>query len=145
MHDCPDCAQACDCDGEDHWNAAASETCIHDCSEDRDADAYDDEDDGPCIGAACVNPHPYHRRSECETAEMHEAEERDHATTGYWARRRRFQPLYLYRPGNRPHRAWDREARHGRRVEAARQFPMEPTRAGRARLLRHDRLVEFPF
>lgn len=35
----------------------------------------DDLDDGPsaCIGADCCNPHVYHRRDECYTAEMAEA------------------------------------------------------------------------
>ena len=39
MHDCPDCGQACACDGEDTWNDEASEDCVHDC------DPQDIEDD----------------------------------------------------------------------------------------------------
>lgn len=39
MHECPECGQACDCDGEDTWNSAASDDCICECDED-----YDDYD-----------------------------------------------------------------------------------------------------
>jgi len=40
----------------------------------RDRDAVD-HGDSRCIGAECVNPHPFHTYSECETVEMHEAYE----------------------------------------------------------------------
>lgn len=40
MHDCPDCGQVCDCDGEDHYQSPPR-NCTHDC------DNHDDlEDDG---------------------------------------------------------------------------------------------------
>ncbi len=41
MHDCPECGQTCDCDGEDIWNAYAALDCAHDCDE------HDDGDEGP--------------------------------------------------------------------------------------------------
>lgn len=40
MHDCPECGQACDCDGEDLEQDTPVD-CVHDCEE---AD-LDDEDD----------------------------------------------------------------------------------------------------
>lgn len=45
MHSCPDCGQACDCDGEDVWmedeRGMPLEECGHEC------DAYDETaDDG---------------------------------------------------------------------------------------------------
>jgi len=46
MHECPECGQACDCDGEDtwfDWPSPAVEECVHDCDDDLDDD-YDDED-----------------------------------------------------------------------------------------------------
>lgn len=39
MHECPDCGQTCDCDGEDVWNDWAGRTCRHACDEE-DADLY---------------------------------------------------------------------------------------------------------
>jgi hypothetical protein len=50
MHECPECGQACDCDGEDTWNNIGSSdwlNCEHEC-EDMDDDYLrpdDDEDD----------------------------------------------------------------------------------------------------
>jgi hypothetical protein len=41
MHDCPDCGQACDCDGEDTWNEDV-EDCVHNC----ELDDVDDDDLG---------------------------------------------------------------------------------------------------
>lgn len=38
MHDCPDCGQACDCDGEDTWIDYESDNCIHDCDPDEEGD-----------------------------------------------------------------------------------------------------------
>jgi hypothetical protein len=38
MHECPECGQACDCDGEDVWNDYASLDCEHDCEDEEDAD-----------------------------------------------------------------------------------------------------------
>lgn len=38
MHECPECGQACDCDGEDVWNDYAGRTCRHDCEDEEDAD-----------------------------------------------------------------------------------------------------------
>lgn len=43
MHECPGCGQACDCDGEDIWNDAASRACGHDCAD------GESEDDGMWI------------------------------------------------------------------------------------------------
>lgn len=36
MHTCPDCGQACYCQGDidDHENELESERCVHDCDED---------------------------------------------------------------------------------------------------------------
>lgn len=34
MHSCPDCDQACACDGEDVWNDEAAEECVHNCDTD---------------------------------------------------------------------------------------------------------------
>lgn len=42
MHSCPDCHQACDCDGEDLWyefDSPEAENCCHECEE------YEDDDD----------------------------------------------------------------------------------------------------
>ena len=42
MHECPECGQACDCDGEDTWNDIGSSdwlNCSHECEE------YSEEDD----------------------------------------------------------------------------------------------------
>ena len=39
MHECPDCGQTCDCDGEDVWNDWAGRTCRHAC-DDEDGDLY---------------------------------------------------------------------------------------------------------
>ncbi len=51
MHDCPDCGQACDCDGEDtwfDWDSDAAMECECDCvvceEFDEDSYLYDDED-----------------------------------------------------------------------------------------------------
>lgn len=41
MHECPDCGQACDCDGEDVWTDY-NRNCAHICKEDDD-DFYDDD------------------------------------------------------------------------------------------------------
>lgn len=40
---------------------------------DLEAAADADHEDADCIGPECVNPHPFHGLSECETVEMHEA------------------------------------------------------------------------
>lgn len=43
MHDCPECGQACTCDGEDVWNDAAGDDCVHECDpEDMDRDDYEE-------------------------------------------------------------------------------------------------------
>ena len=49
MHECPECGQACDCDGEDTWNSGLQIylNCTHDCQEfddDSDNDDFDYED-----------------------------------------------------------------------------------------------------
>jgi len=46
MHDCPNCGQACDCDGEDTWNDAASFDCEHDCEEEDDDGSQDGIEEG---------------------------------------------------------------------------------------------------
>lgn len=46
MHDCPLCQAACDCDGEDHFNDAASNEREHDCEPNEDGELEDLEDLG---------------------------------------------------------------------------------------------------
>lgn len=46
MHECPECNQTCDCDGEDTWNDFDSsdvENCVHEC-EDMDEDEFENDD-----------------------------------------------------------------------------------------------------
>lgn len=47
MHECPDCGQACCCDGEDTWLESNSGSCECDCWNDKlesgDDDFYDEE------------------------------------------------------------------------------------------------------
>jgi hypothetical protein len=44
MHSCPDCGQACDCDGEDTWIDSNEDECVHNCALDiDDEDGCDDE------------------------------------------------------------------------------------------------------
>lgn len=48
MHDCPDCGQACDCDGEDLWHEFDSEEamdCVHECEEFEDDDDFGEDCD----------------------------------------------------------------------------------------------------
>ncbi len=40
MHDCLDCGQACDCDGEDTWFDDPPDDCAHGCDDD-----FEDEDE----------------------------------------------------------------------------------------------------
>lgn len=47
MHECPDCGQACDCDGEDTWFEAPDD-CTHECEEENDED-YGVEDERPTL------------------------------------------------------------------------------------------------
>lgn len=45
MHECPDCGQACDCDGEDTWydfDSPEAMCCEHECEE-FDDDEYEEE------------------------------------------------------------------------------------------------------
>lgn len=42
MHECPDCGQTCDCDGEDVWNDWAGRTCRHACDDEDDVLYLDD-------------------------------------------------------------------------------------------------------
>lgn len=74
MHECPECGQACDCDGEDTWNDIGSSdwlNCSHECEfDDDDFDggysAYQDDldDDDPkghsleCTCETCIQNHP---------------------------------------------------------------------------------------
>jgi len=67
-----------DCYGEEGgWDCGyPAERCKCSCHWPKEPDHDRDDETGrgqPCIGAACVNPHPMHDRSECETAEMYEA------------------------------------------------------------------------
>lgn len=56
MHECPDCGQVCDCDGEDVWNDAAAWDCRHNCEEDDDDYPYErDHELDACID--CGSPH----------------------------------------------------------------------------------------
>lgn len=48
MHECPECGQACDCDGEDTWVGwPANLDCTHDCEDewgdDQDNNDWDDD------------------------------------------------------------------------------------------------------
>lgn len=48
MHDCPDCGQACDCDGEDTyfgWDSEQAMDCMCDCDPDGNNDKSFGEDD----------------------------------------------------------------------------------------------------
>jgi hypothetical protein len=51
MHSCPDCGQACDCDGEDTWIDENEETCSHACdpadidADDLELDDFEDEEE----------------------------------------------------------------------------------------------------
>ena len=50
MHECPECGQACDCDGDDIWNDYAALFCTHDCDEDEDDDldlGFDEQEETP--------------------------------------------------------------------------------------------------
>lgn len=40
-HECPDCGQACYCDGDDTWMDSGSEACEHGCEEGVDYDVDD--------------------------------------------------------------------------------------------------------
>lgn len=43
-HECPDCGQACYCDGDDTWMDSGAATCGHGCDpEEDDRDGFDDE------------------------------------------------------------------------------------------------------
>lgn len=42
MHECPNCGDSCDCDGEDH-SQPAPDDCSHDCEEDDDDNGHDDD------------------------------------------------------------------------------------------------------
>lgn len=44
VHECPECGQECDCDGEDHEQTIESEDCTHVCDEDDDDDPGDGDD-----------------------------------------------------------------------------------------------------
>lgn len=43
MHECPECGQACDCLGDDTWDATESIECMHVCSDDGDDDFWFEE------------------------------------------------------------------------------------------------------
>lgn len=68
MHDCPECGEACDCDGEDHGQSAP-EDCGHDCEPEEELEGMDEEylatgdaayDEIICRGCGCsaFNPCP---------------------------------------------------------------------------------------
>ncbi len=47
MHECPNCGQACDCDGEDTWyefDSPEALVCLHECEECDDPDFDEAED-----------------------------------------------------------------------------------------------------
>lgn len=48
MHECHECGQACDCDGEDLWSNRTPRYHSHKrmCGEDCEGDDDDDDDDG---------------------------------------------------------------------------------------------------
>lgn len=47
MHECPECGQTCDCDGEDLWHSwPFNLDCTHECEEEDD-DLWLDDDDWP--------------------------------------------------------------------------------------------------
>lgn len=49
MHECPQCGQACDCDGEDVWHDYPYNlNCTHECED-------EDEDEGSFSLDACVD------------------------------------------------------------------------------------------
>ena len=58
MHSCPDCGQACDCDGEDTWIEENEEECIHECDPEEDyMDDWEDEEPARCsCGANAEDP-----------------------------------------------------------------------------------------
>ena len=43
MHSCPDCGQACYCDGEDVELESAEENCCHNCDPEEDDDVYQEQ------------------------------------------------------------------------------------------------------
>ena len=43
MHECPECGQVCDCDGEDTWYENVT-ACVHDCDDQDFDDDYDREE-----------------------------------------------------------------------------------------------------
>jgi len=49
MHECPECGQACDCDGEDTWIGwPANIECSHDCEDEwRDESDFDEDYEYP--------------------------------------------------------------------------------------------------
>lgn len=55
MHECPDCGQACDCDGEDVWNDYAGRTCRHDCEDEEDAPDQYSLDLECCVDCGDIN------------------------------------------------------------------------------------------
>lgn len=42
MHSCPECGQACDCDGEDTWLESSEDDCEHNCEPLDDDEDFDD-------------------------------------------------------------------------------------------------------
>ena len=38
MHSCPECGQACDCDGEDIELESSEDDCVHECDTEEDDD-----------------------------------------------------------------------------------------------------------
>lgn len=66
MHECPECGEACSCDGEDHHQSALDD-CSHYCNntndpvaagldcDDDDEDGYDAADTGACEHGVSLN------------------------------------------------------------------------------------------
>jgi len=82
MHACPDCGQACYCDGEDHENDyALLDDCAHICDEiEEDFEDYVGEHEyvRDCGTPGCIQAALFqlHYREDCETAAMAEAYDR---------------------------------------------------------------------
>ena len=63
MHECPDCGQACDCDGDDLWRSAPTH-CLCECGDyiepDDEWPEYDEIDlhGLECTCETCIQDHP---------------------------------------------------------------------------------------
>ncbi len=58
MHECPECGQTCDCDGEDTWNDVGSSdwlNCSHECEDFEEDDLMPDLDELDDEGNMVIN------------------------------------------------------------------------------------------